>query len=233
MHSRVYDSKIVQIPETAMKRATFDGTEVIWEAYGQAGDPVLVLLACPGSDRGGWEEIGRRFAAAFHVLVPELPLQEPHAQAAVLAHLFDYLGIERVYLCGHALGGVLALAFAVGLPERLHGLVLVDTTPEPFTLGAEAADDERSTALPVLPSYRSPGFLSALERITTPTLIVAGESDTPFLQRGAELLHGWIPFSRLARVPDAGHTPQMENPRAFGDELAAFLREMEQARLAG
>jgi len=216
-----------------MERAAFGGVEVAWEISGRARHPTLVLLACPGSDRSDWQEVERRFATTFRVLVPELPLQEPRAQAALLARVFDHLGIERAYLCGHALGGVVALAFAVGFPERLYGLVLVGTTPEPFTIGAEATDDERDEGLPALPSYRSPGFLGDLERLTTPTLIVVGESDAPFLQRGAELLHGWIPFSRLARVPSARHTPQRENPHAFGDEIAAFLHEMEQARLTG
>ena len=49
--------------------------------------------------------------------------------------LLDYLGHERVLLCGHSLGGALGLRLALDAPERLSGLVIINSnsaagTPE-------------------------------------------------------------------------------------------------------
>lgn len=49
--------------------------------------------------------------------------------------LMDHLGYERVLLCGHSLGGALALRLALDAPERLAGLVIINSnsaagTPE-------------------------------------------------------------------------------------------------------
>jgi pimeloyl-ACP methyl ester carboxylesterase len=47
---------------------------------------------------------------------------------AMLA-ILDDAGAERAVLVGHSLGGYLSLEFAITHPERLAGLVLVDTGP--------------------------------------------------------------------------------------------------------
>jgi len=48
-----------------------------------------------------------------------------------LAALLDTLGIDKAVLCGLSMGGYIALAFARRWPERLSGLVLMDTRAEP------------------------------------------------------------------------------------------------------
>ncbi len=55
-----------------------------------------------------------------------------------------------------------------------------------------------------------------------PTLVLVGEQDTPFLgsaKRMAEVLHK----STLAVIPDAGHSPQFENPDAWWKAVSSFL----------
>jgi pimeloyl-ACP methyl ester carboxylesterase len=47
-----------------------------------------------------------------------------------LEAVVDHLGFERFVLCGHSLGGRVSLLFAGQHPERLAGLVVVDTGPE-------------------------------------------------------------------------------------------------------
>ena len=47
-----------------------------------------------------------------------------------LKAIVDHLGFERFVLCGHSLGGRVSLLFAGEQPERLAGLVVVDTGPE-------------------------------------------------------------------------------------------------------
>jgi haloacetate dehalogenase len=48
-------------------------------------------------------------------------LYTPAAAIARLAGLLDDLGFERTLVCGHSLGGALALRFALDAPERGPG----------------------------------------------------------------------------------------------------------------
>ena len=60
----------------------------------------------------------------------ELPGQTSiEAYASYLRRFLDELGLERIVLLGHSLGGAVAQVFASGLPQRLDGLVLVDSAP--------------------------------------------------------------------------------------------------------
>ena len=47
-----------------------------------------------------------------------------------LEAVVEQLGFERFVLCGHSLGGRVSLLYAGKAPERLAGLVIVDTGPE-------------------------------------------------------------------------------------------------------
>jgi len=47
-----------------------------------------------------------------------------------LEAVVEHLGFERFVLCGHSLGGRISLLYAGRRPERLAGLVIVDTGPE-------------------------------------------------------------------------------------------------------
>lgn len=52
-------------------------------------------------------------------------------QAHALAGFLDALGLDRVTLVCHDLGGMVALLFAVRHPERVERLVVLDTIPYP------------------------------------------------------------------------------------------------------
>jgi 3-oxoadipate enol-lactonase len=62
-----------------------------------------------------------------------------------------------------------------------------------------------------------------LARITTPTLIIAGEQDRAVPVADAELLHHGIRGSRLVILPRAGHTTPVEEPRATNHAIEQFL----------
>lgn len=51
------------------------------------------------------------------------------ASLADMATMLDGAGVERATLLGHSLGGYLSLEFTLAHPERVAGLVLVDTGP--------------------------------------------------------------------------------------------------------
>jgi pimeloyl-ACP methyl ester carboxylesterase len=67
--------------------------------------------------------------------------------------------------------------------------------------------------------------LPELAAITVPTLVIVGDEDTPFLKpsrRMAEAIDG----AELAVIPDAGHSPQFENPDAWWQALSTFLARL-------
>ena len=124
------------------------GSRIAYEAYeGPTGAPPLLLLhgftassACWISNLPGLSE---RFAVITADLLghgdsdaPDQPeLYTPAAAIARLEALLDYLGHAQVLVCGHSLGGALALRFALDRPERVAGVVVLNSnsaagTPE-------------------------------------------------------------------------------------------------------
>jgi 2-hydroxymuconate-semialdehyde hydrolase len=117
-------------------RATVDGLEVAYRRAG-SGPAVLLLHGIPTSSRV-WDGVGADLAADFDVIAPDLvgygESAKPGdgdvsmaAQALLMPKLLDELGVESVVLAGHDLGGAVAQRMAVDAPERLRGLVLVDS----------------------------------------------------------------------------------------------------------
>jgi len=67
--------------------------------------------------------------------------------------------------------------------------------------------------------------LPDLERVAVPTLVLVGDEDTPFLKPSRRLAEA-IPGAELVVIPDAGHSPQFENPEPWWEALAAFLAKV-------
>ncbi|HEV2369049.1 MAG TPA: alpha/beta hydrolase [Acidimicrobiales bacterium] len=67
----------------------------------------------------------------------------------------------------------------------------------------------------------------ALDRLVAmapvpPTLVMVGEQDRPFLGSSKRMADA-VPGSVLAVIPDAGHSPQFENPAGWWQALSSFL----------
>ena len=58
-----------------------------------------------------------------------------------------------------------------------------------------------------------------------PLLILVGEQDTPFLA-ASRAMKDAIPSAELVVIPDAGHSPQIENPGAWIAALGKFLSSL-------
>ena len=58
--------------------------------------------------------------------------------------------------------------------------------------------------------------------ITCPTLVIVGEQDKPFLTSSRNMANA-IAGATLVVIPDAGHSPQFENPHAWIDAMRVFL----------
>ncbi len=67
-----------------------------------------------------------------------------------------------------------------------------------------------------------PSVEDRLQEITCPTLVLVGDADVPFLAP-SRLMAERIPNANLAVIPDAAHSPQLENEPAWLAALEAHL----------
>jgi pimeloyl-ACP methyl ester carboxylesterase len=70
-----------------------------------------------------------------------------------------------------------------------------------------------------------PDDLQALAGLTCPTLVIVGDQDEPFLGP-SHAIAAAMPDARLVVIPDAGHSPQFENPTAWYAALDGFLASL-------
>jgi 4,5:9,10-diseco-3-hydroxy-5,9,17-trioxoandrosta-1(10),2-diene-4-oate hydrolase len=123
----------------------FEGTSRYLEGdyrlhYHEAGfGPPLVLLHGSGPGVSGWSNFAGNFpvfSQRFRTVVFDLPgfgrseppaldRAYPRVAAEALLLLLDKLGIARAHVLGNAMGGYVALEFALAAPERVDRLVLM------------------------------------------------------------------------------------------------------------
>ena len=71
-----------------------------------------------------------------------------------------------------------------------------------------------------------------LKAIRIPTLIVAGDRDTPSIEPSV-VMRDWIPNAGLVVFPKCGHTANLEEPALFNFQIAEFLAAVESDRWTG
>lgn len=71
-----------------------------------------------------------------------------------------------------------------------------------------------------------PPLWEHLPRINVPTLLLAGELDSKFVEIGRQM-QPCLPDAQLQIVPDAGHTTHFEQPQSFRRAVLNFLTHVE------
>lgn len=161
--------------------------------------------------------------------------------------LLDTLHIKQVDVIGWSDGGIVGLDMAMKHPDRVHRLMAIganyDTTgvpPDVFTSAdvVEAEKDEKQlydliapdrshfpvavkkieTMIKTEPRYT----LADLARITSPTLIVAGEHDL-ILRKHTDAMAKAIPGAKEIIVPNASHVGPLEMPDEYNRIARDFL----------
>jgi len=124
------------VPHSAYSHfAEIDGVQIHYQEKG-SGTP-LILLHGFTSSTYTWKDVFEPLAKDFHVIAVDLKgfgfSGKPdgdysrRGQAILLAHLLDHLKIEKAWLCGNSMGGDVSLNFAVLNPQRVAGLILIDS----------------------------------------------------------------------------------------------------------
>lgn len=117
-----------------------DGLSLHVLEWSREGVPLLFVHGF-GNEAHVWDDIAPALAPYYRTLALDLrghgdSDRDPEARYDYPFHVADLeavtaaLGIERLVLVGHSLGGRVAMLFAGRHPERLAGLVIVDSAPE-------------------------------------------------------------------------------------------------------
>jgi pimeloyl-ACP methyl ester carboxylesterase len=64
-----------------------------------------------------------------------------------------------------------------------------------------------------------------IPHISVPTLIIAGDGDTPYLT-GIDYMAERIPNATKVMIANAGHGANVEQPEAFNKAMQAFLQAL-------
>ncbi len=126
-----------------IRRVELDGIGLEIAETGVGGRPLLLLHGFTGAKEDfadHWDWLADR---GWHVVAPDLrghggsdhpPRAEDYSldllESDAMA-LVDELGWDRFVLLGHSMGGMVSQAIAIHHPDRLDGLVLMDTIPGP------------------------------------------------------------------------------------------------------
>jgi pimeloyl-ACP methyl ester carboxylesterase len=183
------------------RRTTLHGQELSYLDSG-TGPAVLFIHGLLGSHRN-WAHLVDALDTRHRVVAPDLighgasakPMGDYSlgAHAATLRDLLDHLGIARVTLVGHSLGGGIAMQFCYLFPDRVERLVLVSSGG----LGRSVSPLLRSATLPGADWVLA---LAASGWVRNRAEAVGGTLRRLGVRPSADLTEGWLGFSSLGEA---------------------------------
>jgi pimeloyl-ACP methyl ester carboxylesterase len=188
---------------------------------GGGGPPLVVLHGLYGSSRN-WTTAGRALAARFRVVAldlrnhgesPHAPQMSFEALAADVRETCSAMGLERVVLLGHSLGGKTAMRLACDAPERVGHLLVADIAPKAYTVDPAPVEAMLAVRLEGV-TRRTEVESQMAERIADPAL-------RQFLMTNLERTgngFAWRLDLRAIRaaLPELGRSPVREGDRYDG-----------------
>ena len=206
---------------------------------GDPGRQPLLLLHALGEDGSDWDAVVAALSGTYRTYAVDL---RGHGQSDwpgdysfelmrddVIGFL-DQLGLDRVTLVAHSLGGSVAFLLAEHQPQRIERLVLEDSCPaydREWTV-PERPDTPLPFDWPVVPAIAAQASVLVPERwdrladITAPTLVVAGGPTSHVPQDKLADVAERIPDCQLVTIP-AGHHVHRNAPDEFITAARDFL----------
>jgi len=121
-------------PPVSTSDVTVNGTSLHVQRAGQG--PAVILLHGFPQDSTAYGRIAPRLARSFSVVVPDLRGIGSSAPASTgfdapnlaedIRQLAEQLGLERPFVVGHDIGGIVAYSLARAHPDAVRGVMLVD-----------------------------------------------------------------------------------------------------------
>ncbi len=140
-----HDTMTVTIPEWftwALDQAPsifeidVDGTSIRYRAWGEKGNPLIVLVHGGGAHSGWWDHVGPHLAEHHRVVALDLAghgdsgHQNEYSLENWADHVMAVAGAEsneKPIIVGHSMGGFVALTAAREHGDKLHGVAVIDS----------------------------------------------------------------------------------------------------------
>ena len=222
------------------RRVQAGGVRLAYRTWGlPARTPPVVLLHALGEGSTDWARVAEALAPAWPVYAPDLrghgasdwPGAYTIEQLTTdLEAFLDALGLDRVTLVGHSMGGPPAYLYSARHPERIARLVLEEPAPPwpraqrvltrpdgplPFDWDATALSNEFTD--PPASAWRD-----SLRQVLSPALLIAGGPASHVDQGQLADMAALIPDCELVTIP-AGHLVHAARPAEFTALLTGFL----------
>ncbi len=124
------------------KYVEIDGKKLVYEIAGEG--ETLVLAHAGFLDSGMWDQQFKAFGQHYRVIRYDMrgfgksdALDGPVARREELYQLLKHLEVNSAYLVGCSMGGEMMIDFAIEHPEKVLGLVTVNSTPSGFEMQGE------------------------------------------------------------------------------------------------
>ncbi len=171
------------------------------------------------------------------------------SQAELITRFMDTLGVAKLALVGHGLGGAVALRFATRHPDWVVKLMTIDTPfnkasinsrftssdvpslldwlvgkgPGSAEIIAEANKLDPTAIQKSMQAIAETDLMAELNQTTTPTLLVHGDKDAAVTPPPEEWFNGAKPNLHHISFEDGKHFPMLDDPPKFHRLVADFL----------
>ncbi|MBA2528931.1 MAG: alpha/beta fold hydrolase [Euzebyales bacterium] len=216
-----------------------DDVRLVCQLSGAPEAPPMALLHALGERGATWDAVRGEFDDFFRVVTIDLrghgDSDRPGTYSFELMRddvlgVLDQLGMRRITLVGHSMGGTVAYMIAEEHPSRIERLVLEDTPP-PFP--RERSIPERPDGpLPfdwaVVPAIvgqvndPDPRWWDRLSEITAPTLLIAGGPSSHIPQDKLRDTATQVPQCTMLTI-SVGHHVHATRPAEFAAAVLQFL----------
>ena len=200
----------------------------------------MVLLHALGERGSDWEPVAGRFAEAYRVYAPDLrghgDSDRPGQYSFVLMRddviaFISALGLAKVTLVGHSMGGAVAFGVALERPDLVDRLVAEDVTPpyprdRPLPDRPQGQLDFDWAVVPAILAQVNQGdqaAWAALPGLEMPTLLIGGGQASHIEQDRLAEAARLIPRCDLVTI-DAGHLVHAAQPDLFAVTVLDWLK---------
>ncbi len=202
------------------------------------GKPVVLVHGNGESHRLFETQISQLTKQGYRVYAPDSrghganePLTVYH-YADMAEDMYQFiraLGLDRPALYGHSDGGIIGLMLEISHPGTLSKLAISGTNLSPEGLQpsflAECAAINAGSPDPLITLMLSEPHIDpqALNQITIPVLVTAGENDLVLLSETQKIVSS-LPRGQMVIVENADHGSYIDHSDIMGNILLDFLR---------
>ena len=169
-----------------------DGSEIHVRDEGNQSGKILVMVHGFNGSLFNYEPLVPYLSKEYRLISLDLPahgltgavnsdLYNQEAYEKVIEEVVEILEIDKFYLVGHSMGGMIAWRYALSNPDQLNGLIIVGSA---FFANEQEFNDFQSINAPPLAFklIESKFFIRLLEFLTPRILVKEGVSQTMYDQ---------------------------------------------------